>query len=165
MPQTLVLPDDLADALSGEALRLGMSLPDYAIRLHTSTCPSTSAVRNGTGLVAFWQAEGLVGSRSDIGDSQVQARPIAGASPTPRSMTIIKTIHNGGHHMSTSTVKEEARRLVEQLPDDATWEDLQYQIYFRQAVQAGLADSHAGRVVPLAEAKRQFLNEPPVDSK
>ena len=58
--------------------------------------------------------------------------------------------------MSTATIKEEARRLVEQLPDDATWEDLQYQIYFRQAVQAGLGDSHAGRVVPLAEAKRQF---------
>ncbi len=58
--------------------------------------------------------------------------------------------------MSTATVKEEARRLVEQLPDDATWEDLQYQIYFRQAVQAGLDDSHAGRVVLLSEAKRQF---------
>jgi hypothetical protein len=30
--------------------------------------------------------------------------------------------------MTTATVKEEARRLVERLPDDATWEDLQYQI-------------------------------------
>ena len=67
--------------------------------------------------------------------------------------------------MSTATVKEEARRLVEQLPDDATWEDLQYQIDFRQAVRAGLDDSHAGRVVPLAEAKRQFLHEPPVEFK
>ena len=80
-------------------------------------------------------------------------------------MNIIETIHNGGHPMSPATVKEEARRLVEQLPDDATWEDLQYQIYFRQAVQAGLDDSHAGRVVPLAEAKRQFHHEPPDDSK
>lgn len=58
--------------------------------------------------------------------------------------------------MSVATVKEEARRLVEQLPEDATWEDLQYQIYFRQAVEAGLEDSRAGRVVPLAEARRQF---------
>lgn len=58
--------------------------------------------------------------------------------------------------MSVATVKEEARRLVERLPEDATWEDLQYQIYFRQAVEAGLEDSRAGRVVPLAEARRQF---------
>ena len=58
--------------------------------------------------------------------------------------------------MSVATVKEEARRLVERLPEDATWEDLQYQIYFRQAVEAGLEDSRAGRVVPLAEARRRF---------
>ena len=61
--------------------------------------------------------------------------------------------------MPVSTVKEEARRLVERLPDDATWEDIQYQIYFRQAVEAGLEDSRAGRVVPLEEAKRRFRQE------
>jgi len=58
--------------------------------------------------------------------------------------------------MTTASVKEEARRLVERLPDDATWEDLQYQIYFRQAVEAGLKDSREGRVVPLEEARRRF---------
>lgn len=58
--------------------------------------------------------------------------------------------------MTTTTIKEEARRLIERLPDNATWEDLQYQIYFRQAVEAGLADSREGRVVPSAEAKRRF---------
>lgn len=58
--------------------------------------------------------------------------------------------------MTPASVKEEARRLIERLPDDATWEDLQYQIYFRQAVEAGLKDSREGRVVPLDEARRQF---------
>jgi len=58
--------------------------------------------------------------------------------------------------MTTATVKDEARRLVERLPDDATWEDLQYQIYFRQAVEAGLKDSREGRVVSLEEARRRF---------
>jgi predicted transcriptional regulator len=58
--------------------------------------------------------------------------------------------------MSSATIKEEAQRLVSQLPDDATWEDLQYQIYFRQAVDRGLADSLAGRVVSQAEAQAQF---------
>ncbi len=58
--------------------------------------------------------------------------------------------------MTTPSVKEEARRLVERLPDDASWEDLQYQIYFRQAVEAGLKDSREGRVVPLQEARQRF---------
>ena len=35
-----------------------------------------------------------------------------------------------------TTIKDEARRLVERLPEDATWEDLQYEIYLRQAVEA-----------------------------
>ena len=60
------------------------------------------------------------------------------------------------YSMTTATVKDEARRLVERLPDDATWEDLQYQIYFRQAVEAGLKDSAEGRVVSLDEARRRF---------
>ena len=58
--------------------------------------------------------------------------------------------------MTNSTVKDEARRLVERLPEDATWEDLQNEIYFRQAVEAGLKDSREGRTVPLDEARKRF---------
>lgn len=58
--------------------------------------------------------------------------------------------------MSDTTIKEEARRLVDLLPDDATWEDLQYQIYVRQAIEAGIKDSQEGRTVPLAEARKRF---------
>ena len=58
--------------------------------------------------------------------------------------------------MTIATVKDEARRLIDRLPDDTTWEDLQYQIYFRQAVDAGLRDSQLGRVVSLEVARRRF---------
>ncbi len=43
--------------------------------------------------------------------------------------------------MSNPSVKEEIRRLADRLPDDVTREDLQYQIYVRQAVEAGLKDA------------------------
>jgi len=62
--------------------------------------------------------------------------------------------------MSTSSIKEEARRLIERLPDDATWEDLEYELYFRRAVEAGLKDSQEGRTVPLEEARRRFGLKP-----
>jgi hypothetical protein len=58
--------------------------------------------------------------------------------------------------MAPTNMKDEARRLIERLPDDATWEDLQYQIYFRQAVEAGLKDANEGRKVSLDEARRRF---------
>lgn len=74
MPLTLELPDDLADALTDEASRLGLSLPDYAVRLLVSSRSTAGTVRSGTDLVAYWQAEGLVGTRPDIPDSQFEAR-------------------------------------------------------------------------------------------
>jgi hypothetical protein len=74
MPQTIELPDDLAAALTDEASRLGLSLPDYAVRLLTSARPSVPSVHSGADLVSFWRAEGLVGSRPDIADSQSEAR-------------------------------------------------------------------------------------------
>ena len=54
------------------------------------------------------------------------------------------------------SIKDDARRLVERLPADATWEDLQYEIYVRQAIEAGLRDSREGRTVPLDDVQRQF---------
>jgi predicted transcriptional regulator len=58
--------------------------------------------------------------------------------------------------MSATTVREEAQRLVDQLPDDATWEDLMYQIYVRQSIEAGMEDSLAGRLVPVEEVRRRL---------
>ena len=58
--------------------------------------------------------------------------------------------------MPTATVRDEARRLVDQLPDDATWDDILYQIYVRQSVEAGLEDCRAGRLVPADEVRRRL---------
>ncbi len=37
-------------------------------------------------------------------------------------------------------------RLVDELPDNATWDDVMRKAYERQAIEAGLDDSEAGRV-------------------
>ena len=58
--------------------------------------------------------------------------------------------------MSATTVKEEVRRLADLLPDEATWEDVEYEIYVRRQIDAGLKDSHEGRTISLEEARRQF---------
>jgi len=58
--------------------------------------------------------------------------------------------------MSSANVKLEARRLVDNLPENATWDDLTYEIYVRQAIESGLADSEAGRSVDVKEVRAKF---------
>jgi predicted transcriptional regulator len=43
--------------------------------------------------------------------------------------------------------KEEVRRLLECLPDNASFEDIQYHIYVRQKIDRGLEDIEAGRTI------------------
>ena len=54
------------------------------------------------------------------------------------------------------SVKEEARRLIDQLPDDATWEDVLYQMYVHQSIEAGLKDCQEGKTIPVAELRRRL---------
>jgi predicted transcriptional regulator len=58
--------------------------------------------------------------------------------------------------MLSTNVKQEARRLVDNLPENATWDDLMYEIYVRQAIEAGLADSEAGRTLDVKEVRAKF---------
>ena len=58
--------------------------------------------------------------------------------------------------MPTAKVKEEAQRLIEELPDDATWDDLMQRIYVRQAIEAGIEDSEAGRTMDVNELRQKL---------
>ena len=44
-------------------------------------------------------------------------------------------------------VRPDAKRLVDQLPASASWDDLAYEIYVRQSIEQGVADADAGRTV------------------
>jgi len=52
--------------------------------------------------------------------------------------------------------KEEVRRLLETMPEDATYEDIQYHIYVRQAVENGLTAVERGEVISQEEAERRM---------
>jgi predicted transcriptional regulator len=58
--------------------------------------------------------------------------------------------------MHSSNMKDEARRLVDTLPENATWDDLMYEIYVRQAIEAGLEDSDAGRTLDVKAVRAKF---------
>jgi len=46
--------------------------------------------------------------------------------------------------------------MLEKLPDDLTWDDLMHEIYVRQSIEAGLADSKAGNTVEVGELRKRF---------
>jgi predicted transcriptional regulator len=58
--------------------------------------------------------------------------------------------------METGKIKEQAHELLEKLPDSATWEDVMYRIYVRQAIEAGIKDSDEGRTVEVKEVRKRF---------
>ena len=57
---------------------------------------------------------------------------------------------------SMKTAKQEVRDLLDQLPESASLEDIQYHIYVRQKIRKGLEDEAHGRVVPQAEVERRM---------
>lgn len=58
--------------------------------------------------------------------------------------------------MNTENIKNEALRLVERLPEDVTWDELMHEIYVRQSIEAGLADSKAGKTVGVKAVRERF---------
>ena len=54
------------------------------------------------------------------------------------------------------SVKEILLEVAEKLPPDATLVDAIYELEFRQAVEAGLADLDRGQGVPIEEVKAKI---------
>jgi predicted transcriptional regulator len=54
------------------------------------------------------------------------------------------------------TAKEEVKKLLERIPDEASFEDIQYHIYVREKIERGLNDVKAGRVLSQEEVERRM---------
>jgi len=52
--------------------------------------------------------------------------------------------------------KEAVRRLLDDLPDEATLEDIQYHIYVQQAVQQGIDAADRGELIDQEEIEQRM---------
>ena len=57
---------------------------------------------------------------------------------------------------SVGSAKEEVRRILEVIPDSASFEDIQYHIYVREKIDRGLRDVKEGRVLSQEEVERRM---------
>lgn len=55
------------------------------------------------------------------------------------------------------TVKEEARQVLEHLPENVSWDQLLYELYVRQKISAGIQAADDGRVISHEDVKKRFL--------
>ena len=55
-----------------------------------------------------------------------------------------------------NTAKEEVRKMLDQLPDDASFEDIQYHIYVQEKIERGLRDIQEGRVLTQEEIEERM---------
>lgn len=55
--------------------------------------------------------------------------------------------------------KNAARQIIDHLPDQATWDDIMYELYVKQKIEEGLADIEAGRTVPHEQVKAELLGQ------
>jgi len=58
-----------------------------------------------------------------------------------------------------SSVKEAAREIIEKLPDEATWDDLMYELYVKQKIEEGLTEIEAGDTVSHDRVKAELLGD------
>lgn len=55
-----------------------------------------------------------------------------------------------------AAVKDEVRRIAEELPEDATWDDVMERVYVNQAIEAGLKAAKAGEMRTVEEVRKSY---------
>lgn len=55
------------------------------------------------------------------------------------------------------TAKQAAQQIIDHIPDQASWDDIMYELYVKQKIETGLNDVESGRVVNHEEAKTRLL--------
>ena len=58
--------------------------------------------------------------------------------------------------MPNTIQKDEAHKLIDRMPPEATWDDLMREIYVRETIEKGLADSEAGLTRDVTETRSKY---------
>ncbi|HLQ25477.1 MAG TPA: hypothetical protein VK138_06285 [Acidiferrobacterales bacterium] len=58
--------------------------------------------------------------------------------------------------MPSANLKQTAHDLIDKLPDNATWDDVVYEMVTRREIEKGLADSEANRTTPVEDVAKEF---------
>jgi len=55
--------------------------------------------------------------------------------------------------------KEEAKKLIDKLPDQASWDDIMYEFYVKKKLENSIKAADEGRVVSHEKAKKKLFSK------
>ena len=58
-----------------------------------------------------------------------------------------------------SIAKEEAKKLIDKLPEHATWDDIMYELYVKKKIAVALKAAEEGQVISHEEVKKRPLSQ------
>jgi len=61
--------------------------------------------------------------------------------------------------MTMSMAKDEARKIIESLPEQATWDDIMYQFYIKRKIEISLKAFAEGKVIPHETVVQKLLSQ------
>ena len=54
-------------------------------------------------------------------------------------------------------VKDEAKEIIDNLPEQATWDDVMYQFYVKKKISASIMAAEEGNVISHEEVKKRLM--------
>ena len=57
-----------------------------------------------------------------------------------------------------SIIKNEAKKAHDNLPEDASWDDVMYEMYVRKKIDDGINAADKGEVITHEDVKKKFLS-------
>ena len=58
-----------------------------------------------------------------------------------------------------SDIREEAKKLIDNLPDQASWDDLMYEMYVRKKIDEGIKAANEGKLISHKDVKKRFVQK------
>jgi len=58
--------------------------------------------------------------------------------------------------MKKTINKQLAHSMIDHLPEDATWDDLMYQIYVRESIEKGLDDAEVNKLTSVQDVRKEY---------
>ena len=58
--------------------------------------------------------------------------------------------------MPKTMKKDQAHKLIDNMPENSSWDGLMHKIYVREIIEEGLADSEAGRTKSVQEVRKEY---------
>jgi predicted transcriptional regulator len=138
----LVLQQQGEFTLRDAASALGLTYEGYLELLAQQGLPATTDETDPAALDTLRQ--------------KIRCTRVARAMPVVDPAGTIGHGHRREERHRMSRVKDEVRKILDQLPDDVSFEDIQYHIYVRQKLERGLKDVQEGRVVSQEEMERRM---------